>query len=194
MARRPDARALLFERIRTTPAKFVHVRGVPYTVAVEESSDPLKLDHVFLTLEVPPFGRLKASINTLSRQNREAGFDPKVRIAIVPSRYTEKPATGLEECSGQDYARIEAAQKVVYKAYEREELTELLVTKLKAAVRVEVWGELYARDHLGIHQIHCRRASSSVPTDYKNRDGALMLYYPTDNLAELILFKFAGQP
>lgn len=194
MARRPDARALLFERIRTTPPKFVHVRGVPYVVAVEESADPLKLDHVWLTLEVPPFGRLRAAINTLSRINRDAGFDARVRVGIVSSTYTEKPATGLEECAGQDYAHIEATQKIVYKPYKREALTELLVAKLKAAIRVEVWGDLYARDHLGIHQIHCRRASCAVSTDYKNRDGALKLYYPTDNLAELFLFKFCGQP
>ena len=194
MARRPDARALLFERIRTTPAKFVQVRGVPYAVAVEESSDPLKLDHIWLTLEVPPFGRLKAAINTLSRINRDAGFDSRVRAGVVPSTYAEKPATGLEECAGQDYAQIEATQKIVYKPYEREALTEILVAKLKTAVRVEVWGELYARDHLGIHQIHCRRASSAGPANYKNRDGALKLYYPTDNLAELFLFKFCGQP
>ena len=194
MARRPDARALLFERIRTTPAKFVQVRGVPYAVAVEEASDPLKLDHIWLTLEVPPFGRLRAAINTLSRFNRDAGFDARVRVGIVLSPYTEKPATGLEECAGQDYAQIEAKHKVVYKLYEREELTEMLLDRLKTAIRVEVWGELYARDHLGIHQIHCRRASSAVTADYKNRDGALKLYYPVNNLAELFLFKFCGQP
>jgi len=194
MARRPDARALLFERIRTTPAKFVQVRGVPYAVAVEEASDPLKLDHVWLTLEVPPFGRLRAAINTLSRINRDAGFDSRIRVGIVRSTYTEKPATGLEECAGQDYAHIEATQKIVYEPCEREALTETLVTKLKAAIRVELWGELYARDHLGIHQIHCRRASCAVTQDCKNRDGALKLYYPADNLAELFLFKFCGQP
>ena len=73
MARRPDARALLFERIRTSPPKFVHVRGVPYTVAVEENEDPSKVDHVYLNVEVPPFGRLRVAINTLSRMSRDAG-------------------------------------------------------------------------------------------------------------------------
>jgi hypothetical protein len=194
MARRPDARALLFERIRTTPPKFVQVRGVPYTVVVEESPDPLKIDHVWLTLEVPPFGRLRAAVNTLSRINRDAGFDSRIRVGIVRSTYTEKPSTGLEECPGQDYTLIEATQKVAYEPFDREPLTELLVTKMKAAIRVELWGDLYARDHLGIHQIHCRRASCAVPLDIKNRDGALKLYYPTENLAELFLFKFCGQP
>ena len=194
MARRPDARALLFERIRTTPPKFVHVRGVPYTVAVEESDDPLKIDHVWLTLEVPPFGRLRASINTLSRLNRDAGFDPRVRVGIVRSTYTEKPAIGLEECVGLDYATHEKKHNVFYETYEREALTEMLVTKMKVAIRAEIWGELYARDHLGIHQIHCRRASCAVALDITNRDGVLKLYYPQDNLAEAFLFKFCGQP
>lgn len=194
MARRPDARALLFERIRTTPPKFVHVRGVPYTVAVEESDDPLKIDHVWLTLEVPPFGRLRASINTLSRLNRDAGFDPHIRVGIIRSTYTEKPTTGLEECAGLDYATHEKKHNVIYETYEPAALTELLVTKMKIAIRAEIWGELYARDHLGIHQIHCRRASCAVAQDIKNRDGALKLYYPQDNLAEAFLFKFCGQP
>jgi hypothetical protein len=194
MARRPDARALLFERIRTSPPKFVHVRGVPYTVAVEESEDPLKIDHVWLTLEVPPFGRLRASINTLSRFNRDAGFDPRIRVGIIRSTYTEKPTTGLEECAGLDYATHEKKHNVIYETYEHGALTELLVTKLKVAIRAEIWGELYARDHLGIHQIHSRRASCAVAQDIKNRDGALKLYYPQDNLAEAFLFKFCGQP
>ena len=194
MARRPDARALLFERIRTTPPKFVHVRGVPYTVAVEQSDDPLKIDHVWLTLEVPPFGRLRASINTLSRLNRDAGFDQRIRVGIIHSTYTEKPTTSLEECAGLDYATHEKKHNVIYETYEPGVLSEMLVAKMKIAIRAEIWGELYARDHLGIHQIHSRRASCAVAQDIKNRDGALKLYYPQDNLAEAFLFKFCGQP
>ena len=192
-ARRPDPRAVLFERIRTSPAKFVHLVGVPYTVQVEQASDPTRLDHVWLTMEVPPFGRLRISINTLSRLNRDAGFDSRVRVGIVRSTYKEKPNTGLEEFPGLDYAKIESSERVSYEVYEHEALTELLVTKAKAATRVEVWGELYARDHIGLHQIHSRRASSAVPLDLRNRDGALKLYYPEENLAELFLFKFVGQ-
>ncbi len=194
MARRPDARTLLFERIRTSPPKFVHVRGVPYTVAVEQSDDPLKIDHVWLTLEVPPFGRLRASINTLSRLNRDAGFDQRIRVGISRSTYAEKPVIGLEECAGLDYATHEKKHNVTYETYEPAALTELLITKMKIAIRAEIWGELYARDHLGIHQIHCRRASCAVTSDLKGRDGAFKLYYPQDNLAEAFLFKFCGQP
>ena len=193
MARRADARTLLFEKIRTSPAKFIHVTGVPYTVEVEQSDDPLRVDHVWITLEVPPFGRVRAAINTLSRFNRDAGFDARVRVGIVAGTWDEKPQNGLVEEAGQDYAMIEAALPVAYEFYEREPLTELLVTKAKTAVRAEVWGELYAQEHLGIHQIHCRRASCAVTRDLKGRDGALKLYY-ADNTSELFLFKFCGQP
>ena len=119
---------------------------------------------------------------------------PRIRVGIIRSTYTEKPTTGLEECVGLDYATHEQKHNVFYETYEREALTEMLVTKMKVAVRAEIWGELYARDHLGIHQIHCRRASCAVALDVKNRDGTLKLYYPQDNLAEAFLFKFCGQP
>lgn len=194
MAKRPDARALLFERIRTSPPKFVHVRGVPYTVVVEEAEDPSKIDHVYLNLEVPPYGRLRVCINTLSRLNRDAGFDPRIRVGIIRSTYTEKPQPSLEECAGLDYAKQEEKHHITYELYEHAALTELLVPKIKAAIRAEVWGELYATDHLGLHQIHSRRASNAVAADVKNRDGAMKLYYPQDNAAEAFLFKFDGQP
>ena len=191
MTRRADSRTLLFEKIRTSPAKFVHVTGVPYTVEVEQNS--LFVDHVWITLEVPPFGRVRASVNTVSRFNRDAGFDARVRVAIVPGTWEEKPENGLLEEPGQDYAMIEAALPVAYEFYEHAPLVELLVGKAKVAVRAEVWGELYAQEHLGVHQIHSRRASCAVPRDLKGRDGALKLYY-ADNTTELFLFKFCGQP
>jgi hypothetical protein len=194
MARRPDPRALLFERIRTSPPKFVHVRGVPYTVALKESEDPAQVDQVYLNVEVPPFGRLRVAINTLSRLNRDAGSDARVQVGIIRSTYTEKPAPSLEECNGLDYAKQEEKHGVKYELHEPAVLAEMLVTKMKAAIRVEIWGELYARDHLGIHQIHSRRPSKAVPQDTPNRDGALKLYYPQENAAEAFLFKFEGQP
>ena len=193
MARRADARTLLFEKIRTTTPKFVHVTGVPYIVEVEKADDPLRVDHVWITLEVPPFGRVRASINTLSRFNRDAGFDGRVRVGIVAGTWDEKPQNGLVEEAGQDYAMIEAALPVTYEFYDHDPLAELLMTKAKLAVRAEVWGELYAQEHLGVHQIHSRRASCAVTRDLKGRDGALKLYY-ADNTTELFLFKFCGQP
>ena len=193
MAKRADSRTLLFEKIRTSPPKFVHVTGVPYTVELEVSEDPLRIDHVWITLEVPPFGRVRAAVNTISRFNRDAGFDERVRVAIIPGTWEEKPENGLLEEPGQDYAMIEAALPVAYEFYDHAPLAELLVTKAKSAVRAEVWGELYAQEHLGVHQIHSRRASCAVTRDLKGRDGALKLYY-ADNTTELFLFKFCGQP
>jgi len=190
---KPDARTLLYERIRTRPAKFVHVRGVPYTVAHETAENPEDADHIYLTLEVPPYGRLRAAVNTFSRFNRNAGFDPRVRLGIVTSTYEKKPEPSLEELPGQDYAQLEAILPIAYEPYDREPLSVLLMEKMKRAIRAEIWGELYARDHLGIHQIHSRRASCAVPADLRNRDGALQLYYP-DSVSELLLFKFCGQP
>jgi hypothetical protein len=166
---------------------------VPYTVAVEESDDPLKIDHVYLNVEVPPFGRLRVAINTLSRLSRDAGFDPRLRVGIIRSTFTEKPSPSLEECAGLDFAKQEEKHGVTYQIYEQAELQEMLVTKMKAAIRAEIWGELYARDHLGIHQIHCRRAGKAMPVDMQNRDGALKLYFAQDNATEAYLFKFDGQ-
>ncbi len=190
---KPDARTLLFERIRSRPAKFVHVRGVPYAVAQEAAENPDDSDHIHLTLEVPPFGRLRAAVNTFSKLNRAAGFDARIRMGIVPAPYEKKPDAGLEELPGQDYAQLEAILPIAYESHDREALAALLMEKMKRAVRAEVWGELYAREHLGIHQIHSRRASCAVDKDIRNRDGALKLYY-ADGLSELLLFKFCGQP
>ncbi len=194
MGRKADARALLFERIRTSPPKFVHVTGVPYIVEREPCEEDEKIDHVWITIEAPPFGRLRCTINTLSRLNRDTGNDARIRVGIVKAPWVEKPATALEECVGQDYAQLEHTVGVDYEFYERDALCALLLERAKVAVRVEVWGDLYAGEQLGVHQIHSRRASCSVPLDLKNRDGALKMYYPQDNQSELFLFKFCGQP
>lgn len=194
MPRRPDARTLLFEKIRTSPPKFVHVIGVPYAVDREAAEDPANSDRLWLTIEAPPFGRLRASVNTTSRLSRDAGHDARVRVAIVPSTWEEKPAPGLSEDKGQNYAKIEAAFGATYEPMEREALADLLVERAKRAMRAEVWGDLFAQEHLGVRQLHCRRASSAVADDLRNHDGALKLYYADGNTAELFLFKFAGQP
>lgn len=191
--RRPDARALLYERIRTSPPKFVHVTGVPYVVEIPTVADPAEADQVWLTLEVPSLGRIRVVINTASRLSRNAGEDPRVSVAIQSNNWTEKPETGLLESDGQNYAVVEASSKLKYQAYDQQALADLLAAKAKSAVRAEVWGDLYARDHLGVRQVHSRRASKAVPEDLIGRDGALKLYYSEENLAELFLFKFYGQ-
>ncbi len=191
MRKKVDTRALLYERIQQSPAKFVHVTGVPYSA--ELSPVPEQPEQVWITLEAPPYGRIRAVINTVSRLNSEAGASPHVRVGVQKDPWTEKPETGLVEVEGMNYSAVEAIAPLVYEELPQATLGEMLLTKAKAAVRVEVWGDLYARDHLGIRQIHSRRASTAVRDDLAGRDGALRLYYP-DNISETFLFKFHGQP
>ena len=95
---------------------------------------------------------------------------------------------------GLDYHAIEAAEPVTYIEYERPALEKLLAEKTARAISIEAWGELYIRNHLGIHQVHSRRASCSVLQDYKGRDGAIRFYYGDNATAEMLLFKYCGQP
>ncbi len=195
LRKRPDSKALLFERIRTSPPKFVHVTGVPYTVETPPSSDAGAADQIWLNLEVPSLGRIRTVINTVSRLCGDAGHDSRVRVGVDRTTWTEKPPTGLLESDGQNYNLLEAASPVEYVEHEQSALAELIAQKAKLAVRAEVWGDLYATDdHLGVRQIHSRRASKSVTKDLVGRDGALKLYYSEQNLSELFLFKFYGQP
>jgi hypothetical protein len=171
---------------------FVRAIGIPYKVEIEPADDPSRVDHVWMTMECPPVGRLIVSINTLSRYNRDGGFDPRIRLGKVLSRYTERPEPVLERHDPLDYTVLEVLHPVDYFAVEHDPLEEMLITKCNDAVRAEVWGELYIREHLGIHQIHSRRASCAVARDIIGRDGGLRLYY-RDGVAELLLFKFCGQ-
>jgi hypothetical protein len=59
--------------------------------------------------------------------------------------------------------------------------------------RIEAWGVPYHRAQPGLHQIHSRRASASVETDLRGRDGAVRFYFDEDQRVELALLKFAGQ-
>ena len=81
---------------------------------------------------------------------------------------------------------------MTYLEYERPALEALLTEKARRAILVEAWGELYVRNHLGIHQVHSRRASCSVPKEYLGRDGAIRFYFPNAT-AEMLLFKYCGQ-
>ncbi len=171
---------------------FVRAIGIPYKVEIEPERNPSKVDHVWMTMECPPTGRLIISINTLSRFNRDAGFDARIRLSVISSRYEERPEPVLERHEPLDYTVLESLHPVDYFAVDHDPLEELLIKKCNEAVRAEVWGELYIREHLGIHQIHSRRASCAVEHDIIGRDGGLRLYY-RDGTAELLLFKFCGQ-
>ena len=77
---------------------------------------------------------------------------------------------------------------------EREALEQLLLEKTRRATFVEAWGELYVRAHIGIHQVHSRRAGLAVPRDVIRKDGAVCFYFERPNHRELLLLKFEGQP
>lgn len=171
---------------------YVRAIGIPYQVEIEPERDPSRVDHVWLTMEIAGVGRLIVAINTLSIFNRNAGYDPRVSLGILSTRYTEKPQPLLENHAPLDYMLIEATNDVPFVAMEHDPLEELLLLKCNAAVRAEVWGELYIREHLGVHQVHSRRSSCAMPRDIIGRDGGLRLYY-RDGIAELLMFKFCGQ-
>jgi hypothetical protein len=193
MAAAGDARAALLRRVRNRPPAFVHVSGTPLDAQVEPERDLERLDHVWLSIQVAPFGLIRAVINTVSRIHRAAGFDSRIRLGLLRGTWSQLPPPGIKDCTGFAYETIEAANNLFYEHYEREPLTQLLLEKMGRTIHAEAWGDLYARDHLGLHQIHSRRNSAAVRADIIGRDGALMLYSGSRE-TELLLFKFTGQP
>lgn len=172
----------------------MHAAGVPIAFAAETDRVPANIDHFWITIGIGGGEPIRIALSTHSRQNAAAGFDPRVRIGVVASAWRELPPTGMVGCRGLDYHEIEATEQVTYIEYERPALEALLAEKAGRAIFIEAWGELYIRNHLGIHQVHSRRASCSVLQDYKGRDGAIRFYFAGEARTELMLFKYCGQP
>ncbi len=192
MPHRTDPRVLLVERVRLSRPGFFRIVGIPYSAALESDEDLTKIDHLLIEVVVGRYGRITAAVNTLSRYSRNAGFEARVRVGIISSSWVEMPGVVIEEAPGLDYAAIEHG--VSFDFYEPHALADMLIAKTREAHRMEIWGEIYARNELGIHQIHSRRASRAMPRDLEGHDGAIKFYYPDANRAELFLFKFDGQP
>ena len=174
--------------------EIVHVAGTPIAFAAETDRVPANIDHFWITIGMGTGEPIRIALNTHSRQNAAAGFDPRLRIGVVASTWTELPPPGLLKSPGLDYRQIEAASAVTYVEYARPELEALLMDKARRAIFIEAWGELYVRTHLGIHQVHSMRASCSVLRDFVGRDGAIRFYFVEDARSELLLFKYCGQP
>jgi len=170
----------------------VHVVGTPIAFAAEIDRIPANIDHFWITIAVAAGEPLRIALSTHSRQNAAAGFDPRLRVGVVASSWSDLPPTRLMKSPGLDYREIETASPVNYLEYERPALELLLADKAKRAGLIEAWGELYVRTHAGIHQLHSMRASCSVSRDLIARDGAIRFYFP-DKTAELLLFKYCGQ-
>jgi hypothetical protein len=170
----------------------VHAAGTPISFAAETDRIPANIDHFWITIGFGTGEPIRISLSTYSRQNAAAGFDARMRIGIVAATWTELPPSGLLKSPGLDYHAIEQSSPITYPEYDRPALERLLADKANRASFIEVWGELYIRTHIGIHQVHSMRASCSVPRDYVGRDGAIRFYFPTGH-AELLLFKYCGQ-
>lgn len=153
---------------------------------------PANIDHFWITLGLGTGEPIRLSLSTHSRQNANAGFDPRIRLGVVAGAWTELPPAALTKSPGLDYSAIQQASPVTYREYARPALEALLTDKSKHAIFIEAWGELYVRTHIGIHQVHSMRASCSVPRDLVGRDGAIRFYFPTGT-SELLLFKYCGQ-
>lgn len=173
--------------------EIVHVAGTPIAFAAETDRVPANIDHFWITIGMGTGEPLRISINTHSRQNAAAGYDPRMRIGIVASVWKELPATGVLKSPGLDYRQLEAASDIAYVEYARPELEVLLMDRSRRAIFIEAWGELYVRTHIGIHQVHSMRASCSVLRDFVGRDGGIRFYFAEDSRAELVLFKYCGQ-
>lgn len=173
--------------------EFLVGAGEPIGFQVESDIDPHKIDHVWVTIRAGRFGPLRISINTYSLKHAADGFDPRMRVGLLPSQWSQLPESGIFSVAGLDYAELEQDQKVDYREMERTALETMLKTKADRAIFVEGWGAFYRRGGLGIHQVHSRRASCSVRTDFVGRDGAIRFYYGEDSAAEMLLFKYCGQ-
>ena len=174
--------------------RFVVVAGTIESVSVETNDNPRKIDHVWIKVRAGEDGLLQIALNTRSCQSADAGYDPRIWVGVATSTWENLPAAGVGPAESSDYATIEAARPVEFIPSDRPPLEELLVKKATAACYVRGWGEFFVRTHLGIHQVHSRRASFAHPRDHKGKDGALEFYFNEERRCELFLFKFAGQP
>ena len=130
----------------------MHVGGIPIAFAVETDPVPSSIDHFWINIRIGSGEPIRIALNTHSKQNAAAGFDPRVRVGVVRSAWKELPATGVLPCRGFDYREIEAAWPVSYINYDRPALEALLAEKAGRAIFIEAWGESYVRNHRGIHQ------------------------------------------
>jgi len=166
--------------------------GTPYFVELESANREENIDHVWFTLQAPPHGSVLLSVNFLSKLNRDAGFDFRVRLAVQASDYVERPEPVIQPDCILDYRDFEKEAPLDFAPMDPFELATLLINKGREALRIEAWGELYRRDTLGLHQIHSQRSSCAVEYDILGRDGAIKFYLP-DGTAELFLLKYCGQ-
>ena len=173
---------------------FLRVAGRVARAEVEVSEFADRVDHVWITLDVGRENELwKISINTLSKKNRDAGVDERIRVAVICSTWNKLPEPGIFKSPGFSYESLEKAGHLDFEPHGRQEMEELLLGLANGAAMVEAWGVPYFRKGKGLHQIHSRSPSSTVSKHLHNRDGALRFYEESEQLCRLVLLKFFGQ-
>jgi hypothetical protein len=172
---------------------FVLATGEIVRYAPEAGIDSEKIDHFWITIRAGDVGPVQISISTRSLKHFADGFDPRMRVAILPGTWEKLPPSGLSRVRGLNYTELEAETRLTYELMERRTLENLLSAKCRRAIFLEAWGAFYLRAGLGIHQVHSRRASCSVRTDHVGRDGAIRFFYRENSTTEMLLFKYCGQ-
>lgn len=160
---------------------------------IENSQREENVDHVYASIDAGLQSQVTLSLNTLSFRNRLAGHDPRIRLGILRWRWTHLPPRGLYPLEFFDYDTVELIENVEYRVLERTAMEEYFALRCANCRRIEAWGVPYHRTQPGLHQIHSRRASASVESDLRGRDGAVRFYFDEDQRVELALLKFAGQ-
>lgn len=176
-------------------APLVRVVGAVRHARIEPSLREADIDHVWLTIEAGIACPIEVAVNTLSRRNRDAGFDARVRLGRKREPWIDLPALAVEPIERFSYAEKEARANFFYETPDRPELEKILLDTAANCLRVEVIGAPYHRRPLvGLHQIHSRRASCAVAEDIDGRDGALKFWLPFPREIHWLFFKFCGQP
>ena len=106
-------------QFRSRQGEFLRAAGEPIAFAAETDRVPGNIDHFWITLRIGNGDPLRIALSTHSRQNARAGFDPRLRVAVVISAWSELPEAGLHACARLDYHEIESSQLVTYFEYER---------------------------------------------------------------------------
>jgi hypothetical protein len=174
------------------PGEFARVAGTAAGYRIERNADENRIDHLNILVRADGFGVLEIALNTFSLRNWKAGFDGRVRVAVLSEPWNTLPPAGLSRSGGLDYDSLEAVHRIVYQQMDRQDLESLLTDKVNNALFIEAWGEFYKRVHLGIHQVHSRRASCAVSMDYLGHDGAVR-FFKRNSVTDLLFFKFCGQ-
>lgn len=180
------------QRFLLPPVPLIKVVGRILGAEVEKHGCSDSVDHVWIRIHAGE--EVLVAVNTSSRKNLLAGFDPRVRVGLCRGTWRTLPPSGAEICPANDYEEIEVRSNVFFEHYDRGPLEDLLLDRCAGARLLEVWGAPYHQRVPGVHQVHSRRASCAVPEDLRGRDGALKFYFESGQATEHFLFKFCGQP